>query len=49
LQQAAGQGQLVDDYIAVHYIPQEQEQEQEELKRDYFQEQAMGHAEVILN
>jgi len=49
LQQAAGQGQLVDDYIAVHYIQQEQEQEQEELKKDYFQEQEEQHAEVFLN
>ena len=44
LQQAAGQVQLVDDYIAAHYI--QQEQEQEGLKKDYFQEQDLGHADV---
>ena len=47
LQQAAEQGQLVNDYIGVHCIQQEhiqqeqeqEEQEQEELKMDHFQEQ----------
>jgi len=43
-QQAAGQGQLVDDYIAVHYI--QQEQEQEELKKEYLQEQEQEQEEL---
>ena len=30
MQQAAGQGQLVDDCIADHHIQQEQKQEQEQ-------------------